>query len=151
MTRILTVDPGRATGWGVLENGEARFGEEGFESFPEWAEGFLYSAFQRGAEFEVVPERFVISQGTITKARGEANWSIELIGVLRYLARKYGHGFYLQGASDAKRFGTDKLLHRLGWWTPGSDHARDAARHLVLALARHDPTDLDRRLLSSEV
>lgn len=146
-TRILTVDPGRATGWGVLEHGSVYFGEESFESFPEWAEEFL-----RGRSgFLVAAERFVISQGTVTKARTDTNWSIELIGVLRYLTRKHGHEFLLQGAADAKRFGSDKLLRQLGWWTPGSDHARDAARHLALALARRDPADLDRRLLSSEV
>lgn len=147
-TRILTVDPGKATGWAILEFGSAYFGEERFEEFPEWAEEFLRS---REAGYLVVAERFVISQGTMTKARTEINWSIELIGVLRYLTRKYGHYLELQGAGDAKRFGSDKLLRRLGWWTPGSDHARDAARHLALALARRDAADLDRRLLSSEV
>lgn len=135
----------------MLEGGSAYFGEEGFESFPEWAESFLRSRFDRGCQFYVVAERFVISGGTVTVARGDTNWSIELIGILRYLCRKYGHEFDLQGAGDAKRLGTDKLLRRLGWWTPGSDHARDAARHLVLALARREPNDLDRRLLSSEV
>lgn len=151
MTRILTVDPGRATGWAVLEQGSAYFGEEEFELFPEWAESFLRSRFDKGCRFYVVAERFVISGGTVTVARGDTNWSIELIGVLRYLTRKYGHEFDLQGAGDAKRFGSDKLLRKLGWWTSGSDHARDAARHLALALGRRDPSDLDRRLLSSEV
>lgn len=149
-TRILAVDPGRATGWAVLEAGRAYFGEEIFEEFPGWADSFLRSRFDRGCRFLVVAERFVISGGTLTKARGDSNWSIELIGVLRYLARQYGHEFDLQGAGDAKRFGTDRLLRKLGWWTPGSDHARDAARHLALALARRDQADLDRRLLSSE-
>lgn len=141
---ILAVDPGKATGWGYYRDGQVEFGEIPFDRCAAWADQFLSQAPQ----LLVVCERFVIMAGTLQTARTETNWSIELIGVLRYLSAKFGHDFELQGAGDAKRFGNDKLLRTLGWWTRGSDHARDAARHAALALARHSAEELDRLLLA---
>lgn len=142
MLPILAVDPGKMTGWATYSCGRAVFGEDQFMEFHRRAEAYLLRVPCR-----VICERFVIGGGTVRVARGDTNWSIETIGVLRYLCDREGAPFELQGAADAKRFGTDSLLRRLRWWTPGSDHARDAARHLALTLARHHPSELDRLLL----
>lgn len=143
---ILAVDPGKATGWAIYREGRAYFGEHSFEDFP----GFAWEYLNGNDPLLVIAERFVIMAGTLQKARTETNWSIELIGVLRFISDMCGHDFELQGAGDAKRLGNDGLLRKLDWWTVGSDHARDAARHVALALARHAPEELDRLLLSSE-
>lgn len=150
-TPILTVDPGKKTGWGVYYGlGTAAFAHSEFEAFHEMAWTWFDNCVARDLQPLVVCERYVITANTVKKSRGDTNWSIETIGVLRFLCKKYRFQFELQGASEAKRFGTDALIRKLGWWTKGSDHARDAARHLALALARHNPSELDRLLLDAE-
>lgn len=42
-----------------------------------------------------------------------------------------------QSASDAKGTITDERLKRWNLWTPGKQHGRDATRHLLLWLRRH--------------
>lgn len=65
------------------------------------------------------------------------HWSLELIGALRWLAHSYNVPFQLQTPADAKSFVPDQRLRDLDMWVPGKeDHARDATRHLVLALAK---------------
>lgn len=147
---ILTVDPGKLTGWGVYLDGQATFAHSEFMTFHGQALAWLDNCVVKDYKPLVVAERFVITANTIKKSRGDTNWSIETIGVLRFLCHRYGFDFELQGPSEAKKFGTDALIRKLGWWTRGSDHARDAARHLALALARHYPSELDRLLLDAE-
>lgn len=80
----------------------------------------------------VVCESFIINATTHKKS--PQPYSMELIGVLRYLCEYHEVPFKLQTPADAKRFSTDDKLKRLGWWVPGQDHADDALRHLLLAL-----------------
>lgn len=150
MNPILAVDPGKRTGWATYSGIRPYFGEAGFSEFHEMAFAWLDACRHQEKTPLVVCERFVITGGTTKVSRGDTNWSIETIGVLRWITERFGFTFELQGAADAKRFGGDALLRRLGWWTRGSDHARDAGRHLALALARHHPTELDRLLRDAE-
>lgn len=92
----------------------------------------------------VVCEDFIIS-GQRAK---EANVTVEMIGVLRYLAIINGKKFVGQRPGAYKFAGSDKLK-RLGWYTPGSDHARSASGHLVLYLAENSLIDRARLLPSS--
>jgi len=144
--RILTVDGGRTTGWADYDTetravafGEWEF-EEGLEAIYDWG----WRTFDGGQAALVVPEQFVITGGTARKGRTKVNWTIETNGVCRLAARRFGHELDdAQTAQQAKHFGTDRLLQLLGWWTAGSDHARDAARHLALVLSRRYPATLD--------
>lgn len=43
---------------------------------------------------------------------------------------------HLNSAADAKSIVTDRVLKKLGLYVPGQQHARDAARHAVLALRK---------------
>ena len=60
-----------------------------------------------------------------------------MIGGLRYLAVVGDEyvgplRFVRQTPAQAKSFGTDDKLRRLGWYTPTpGGHANDAARHLL--------------------
>jgi hypothetical protein len=137
---ILAVDPGKMTGWATWPG--PTFGQDEFMAFNERAATYL----ERANTTLVVCERFTIHPGTMTVSRGDTNWSIETIGVLRWACHRYGHPFELQGASDAKRFASNELLRQIGWWSRG-DHSRDATRHLCLALGRHAPAELDSLLL----
>jgi hypothetical protein len=90
----------------------------------------------------VVCERFVIGTGTARKHR--AVRATEVIGALREYTLEHNARFVLQSAADAKRFASNKLLRRIGWYTPGLTHANDAARHVLLAVARERPAEFDK-------
>jgi hypothetical protein len=132
---VLAVDPGKKTGLSLYAQGsESLLTNE--LSFPETDE-FVESVCQmHGEQLAVVCEKFTITAQTAKNT--QAPWSLEEIGVCRYLAHKYGCEFAsLQAPSSAKTFSTDARLKALGWWTPGKGHANDATRHLLLYLAGH--------------
>lgn len=98
----------------------------------EWTPAEFYAAVEAWvrASDVVVCEDFKIGG-----ARGqEANVTIEMIGICRYLCARLGVEFVTQRPGAYRFAGSDKLK-RLGWYTPGSDHARSASGHLVLYLA----------------
>lgn len=90
----------------------------------------------------VVCERFIINVNTV--GNSQAPWSLELIGVSRYLAAKHDCAFVLQTPADAKNFMKDERVKKLGWWQKGKPHANDALRHLGLYVFTH-------KLMSSDV
>jgi hypothetical protein len=129
LSRILAVDPGKTTGYVIWDDGERVEGEL-------YGEAFLDLAWEHltGEEFDaVVCERFIINARTAKLT--QSPWSLEQIGALRFMCKKFDIKFVLQNASDAKRFATDKKLNDLGWKRPkGDGHARDAQRHLLVYL-----------------
>jgi hypothetical protein len=137
MRGLIAVDPGKTTGMAYAQAGETPFAweiEEGQEA-PDWVAANV-APFPDA--WEVVCESFVIGPNTMKKSRG--NWSLELIGALRYICWKYDVPFTLQSPGDAKRFSTDAKLKRVDWWTPTKGgHANDALRHLMLRRAKTDP------------
>ena len=149
---ILAVDPGRTTGWATYTPGlpsavpsaEQAIDVEFIDRVIPWI-----ADVATRTPLRIVVERFVISGGTMRKSRGDENWSIEQIGLLRHHARWAGAEFDLQSAGDAKKFATDARLKEIGWWMKGRDHANDALRHLLLNVARHHPEDLDRMLTTA--
>lgn len=131
---MLAVDPGKMTGL-------ALWGPEGFSS-TAWNQQDFYDGIEKAVKWadEVVSESFIVTQQTLKKSRGD-NWSLEFIGVMRFLCNRHSRPFKLQGPSDAKTFATDDKLKAAGWYTKGLDHPRDAARHLMIYL-------LNRKLLT---
>lgn len=136
MRRIAIFDPGLATGFALLEvndAGETRWsaGEMTLEEVYGWA---LVDLFTGAGLFDtVVCERFIIT--TQTGKKSPAPWSLEIIGLLRAVCAFRGLKFVEQAPADAKRFSDNTKLKSLGVWFVGSDHARDALRHMVLYVA----------------
>lgn len=140
--RVLVVDPGPHVGValydsesGLLnpvpyERGRANGMFNAFEAEPV----LLYQEVEGWIHWcnVLVVEGFRISGPRATSA----NETIEMIGVLRFLAARHGKTFVEQTPTDAMTFVSGDKLKRLGWWTRGSDHARAASKHLVLYLAR---------------
>lgn len=151
--KIITIDPGVTTGYGsgaVFAHGEieCEFGQNSDQlDFCAWLDAELREEREtegQTAPIVVVCEEFRITQATLRKSRQTA--SLELIGVARWLADKWDAQFVLQAPADAKRLGTDARLKALGWWTPGKDHANDAARHMLLYAVRNrlvNPLEVD--------
>lgn len=121
---IAAVDPGGTTGLAFLEDdGSFWTAQLG----PLEACDLLWSLRDRLSA--LVCESFIITQQTIRKARERA--PMDVIGFIVWLGHHTGTPVHFQSPAEGKRFGTDAKLVRVGWRVPG-DHARDAARHLLL-------------------
>lgn len=138
MNRIITIDPGVASGLCVVDyiSGEQAFeiveqGELNQFDTCAWLEAYL----EEGPVESVICETFTITQRTLKLSRQPA--SLEIIGAARYLTLKQCGKFLMQSPADAKRFSTDKRLKACGLWhsTKGG-HANDAARHMMLRLCK---------------
>lgn len=131
MPSVLAVDPGRTTGYCLWENGNRIEGEIAGERFLDFAAQLI----ENGKVDFVVCERFIISAQT--GKFSQAPWSLEQIGVLRFLCKKYDVSFILQNVADAKKFCTDERLNSINWRRPpGAGHARDAQRHALLFIVK---------------
>lgn len=153
--KILAIDPGHTTGIAYKDFSEdADFFTPPFTMMPV---GFDTCAYEIACLFEnvsawpdlVICEKFQITGLTARKTTGGSNEAIELIGVARYLTKKWNIPFEEQRPADAMSFVTDDKLKRIGWYKPGLDHARDAMRHLLLAACRYDKVDLTKLLPST--
>lgn len=128
--RILAIDPGLATGiakwW------------DGFESWID-PHPAVETTLTRLIPFmeAVACETFTITARTMTLTR--QNEPLELIGVVRYLCRRADVPLFMQAPSDAKTFVPNLRLKHVGWYKPGAGHDNDAARHLLLYFANHQP------------
>ena len=149
--RILTIDPGVATGLSVWQPNP----DEGpyatilprIEAEDFVADRLGYGEKDAATADIVIIETFVISQATAKKSRAGAE-SIEMIGLVRWMCRRQNITLVESRPSDAMNFATDEKLKRIGWYVPGPDHARDALRHLLMYCAEHgfiDPVQLLRR------
>lgn len=127
---VLAVDPGKVSGWAFVDLDDlATFtaGQLPHMEFLDMAE----RAIMAGKLTAIVAESYVITARSLKVSRGE-NWSLEQLGVLRWLCHKRDVDFTEQTAADGKRFGTDTKLLSAGWFhpTPGG-HRNDACRHLL--------------------
>ena len=135
--RVYAVDPGKMTGVAWIDTDHPL-------SFQSWMlphMDFLESAwaFLVNSSDDVdliVCESFIITAQTLKKTRG--NWSLEQIGCLRWMCHHQRVEFELQSPADAKGFADNTRLKEVGWYKTGAGHDNDAARHLLLAVARHD-------------
>lgn len=131
--RIFGVDPGLATGWCFYDAEEQVIHLQ--ESGPQSFYRFALNAIEMWEAQVVVCESFIITPATAKKT--QQPWSLELIGVLRYLCWQCDVTFHLQPPS-IKRYVTNDALKSAGWWLRGSaGHAHDAARHVAFYCAQN--------------
>lgn len=125
---IMAIDPGKETGWAVLDTkGMYTGGEDLLHNVLSAVDTLL----AEGERPIIVCEDFIFTTATAKKTR--QTWSTEGIGVLRYLSAKYQVSFIIQGPAAAKRFAIDDKLKAMGWYYPTKGgHRNDAARHLLL-------------------
>lgn len=133
---IIGVDPGDTTGVCVWQDMQSPvFGQ----LLP-----FQVVPFIRGyadGDMLVVCETFVIGRNTGKKKISPH--VTDVIGRVVGLCEDLDVRFRRQTASEAKTFATNDLLKKVGWFNTGMGHAMDAARHVLLALAREHPHVFD--------
>ena len=142
---ILAIDPGLTTGFVLIETDGPSVVYSGELDFMETGKALTHYLTHLGADVDVVIERFIITQQTAKNS--QAPWSLELIGVTRYLCDLHGiDDLKMQSPTDAKNFSTNSKLKALGLWHKGGKgHAMDAMRHALLYMVRQGYND--RRLL----
>lgn len=136
--KVLAIDPGPHVGVATWVDGD------GFRCFEQTPDE-LYAVIPDWISWAnvVVCENFII-KGARAK---EANETIEMIGVIRYLCAQRGRHFVLQAPADAMSFSTSEKLKRIGWWQRGgSDHGRAASKHLLLYMVKSGLLSADRVL-----
>jgi hypothetical protein len=144
---IIAVDPGRTCGWAMAHLSDGfkpdaiAAGQAHCDDFCSWANDNV------GPSCLLVVEKFVITARTAQLS--PQSEPMEVIGVLRFLARRAGAQFEMQTPSAAKKFASDAQLRKVGLWRPGQDHARDAIRHLLLAIATHGAGQARQEMLQS--
>jgi len=142
---ILAVDPGLMSGicfmtWSESpEEDPILVGsyEANEDEYPDVISDFL-SKWEDYSNFYVICEKFTINAQTVKKT--QAPYSLEQIGVLKYLCKNYGFDhteINFQMPADAKNMFSNPTLKTLGFWhVGGAGHALDAIRHALLGLAR---------------
>lgn len=137
-TSIIAVDPGEMSGWaGINRKGEFASGEESFARCIEYIEQTVeYYRVSQGRLVLAVERPNVPSRGGRGSLKN-AMWEIETTGCMRHFARKHHFRFHEVNRSDALYVAQDANLKAVRWWSPGHEHANDAARvlaHVVSAV-----------------
>ena len=153
MTKIIiSVDPGKATGFAVLKWVDGQepeiviTAEPQPDEFANLVREYLDEALKYDANLFVVCERFVINAQTVRNS--QAPYSLEQIGVLKQCLRDVGiseESILWQSPADAKAMFPNPALKKVGYWHKGGEgHALDALRHALLCLVKKGwkPTSL---------
>ena len=137
---LMAIDPGKATGFVVLDI--TGFPEdEPIIIIAEEPDQFttcykIHTMLASGDDFEVVIENFTVNKDTSKKAM-DRMYSSEIIGVTRYMCELYGHKMTIQTPSAAKTFVDNDRIRDLGLWVKGGEgHHKDAMRHAILYLVK---------------
>jgi hypothetical protein len=155
--KVLCIDPGPHVGLATWEDHAVPHPHE----MRKGADGRTIAEYiERHQAWETTPEKWyaevepwvmwadvIVCEGfVISGARArDSNITIEMIGVMRYLAARE-HKKFVEQRPGAYRFAGADKLKRLGWYTVGSDHARSASGHLVLYLCESGLLDAARLL-----
>lgn len=128
--KIIALDPGGTTGIAVGIDGELI---ETLQLAPEATADWLAIELLRTPRTDlIVCETFTISASTLKKTRTGSNTAIELIGIIKYLARVNDVPTMFQSPGEAMAFSSREKMKLVGW-DAERDHARTAAQHLLLA------------------
>lgn len=146
----LAVDPGNMTGWatfmlgGRWAPGSVNSGQMPANDFLDWV---CEAPLLLDGNCLWLVESFTVTAKTARMSQQPV--PMEVIGVLKFLARRSGARMEMQTPASAKRFVNDEQLRKIGLWQPGKDHARDALRHLVLGIVSHATGQAREELIQS--
>ena len=138
--KLLAIDPGKLTGVAVIDITDVEkptvdfTAEMTVDQFSDYIELYL---FENKDTVRVVIERFIITVATAKKS--PQPYSMELIGVVKFLCRKYEIPIWLQNP-DERKFADNTKLKKVNFWhVAGEGHALDALRHALVWIKDHYP------------
>ena len=140
MTRLLSIDPGKMTGWAEIDYTKSEITSMNTMEVPMdtiWELlGNVLDDEDRTKPDVLVIEDFKITTGT--GKLGSPDWSLRIIGAVEYLGHKHGIPVVKQFPSNAKSFSTNDKLRAVDMWHKGgAGHANDALRHAMLYMVKH--------------
>ena len=136
MSTILAIDPGLTTGLAYYDEDNGSF----MSSTEVYGRHELYEyltqqwLFRGASDIEVVIERWDVRKNTHQLSNQEDVRYI--IGWVEGQCHMLGIPYVEQRPAEAKMFSTNDKLQKLGWYRGGEGHADDAARHLLVYLAK---------------
>ena len=138
--KVLAVDPGLATGiarwWPIVDPVGGALVQ--FESSIVQRDEVFDVLNRLVPQFDVVVfETFTVTAKTLKLSRQYD--ALEIIGVIKFLCWRDDKPWHGQ-SPNVKDFAKNPRLKQLGWYKPGEGHDNDAARHLLVYIAEHDPT-----------
>jgi hypothetical protein len=143
---VVAIDPGVTTGIAWLQDGVHIAQMLPYPQDEDYLIAFPWAMVSRA-----VCESFQLGAATLKKSQAGSLSTIERIGVVRMLCRANGVALTMQSPAEAKTFDPDcSKLKRMGWYTPGPDHARSASRHLLLACTKFGVVGADQLLSAQE-
>lgn len=137
---VIGIDPGKTSGFTIWDNGEFSAYQL---NFIDTCKNLEYLLDTPNAAIVSI-ERFTFQASSSRMTRQYD--ALELIGVARYLTLKYRKQFRIHGTSDASRVGSPHVLKRLGWWSPGMEHANKAAAQIAITLSNLFPQKFETML-----
>lgn len=148
---VIAIDPGMTCGWAMADFKEDKWSPESIAAGQSRGDDLCdWAADNFGQNCLVIVEKFTITARTAQLSPDGTHATLDVIGVMRFLARRVGaHYDCSQTPSAAKRFANDAQLKKMGLWKPGQDHARDAIRHLVLGIATFNAGQVREEMLQS--
>lgn len=132
---ILSIDPGETSGFCIAKKvNELEYNKKDREIFERIGEKERYYGFETiFYKFNIdilVYEEFKLYPWKAKQKSWSTFPTVEVIGVLKYLAEKHDIKIIGQGA-DAKDFFDNKKLKWIGLYDGFSAHERDAIRHAL--------------------
>jgi len=156
MSMYLALDPGLTTGVAYYETADRAGQPSKFSSFECEGRYELYEylcvrwGFGGSLPYPscdaVIIERWDVRKNTHQLSnQDDVRYIIGYVDGIVHRTR--GVEYVEQRPAEAKSFGTDAKLKKLGWFSGGAGHADDAARHLLVYLAKAKVSDIIERLV----
>lgn len=140
MKVLVGIDPGLATGLCVINIDDLDNPvpvEDAELDLPDFYRKLEQLAKHYGDDMQMVIESFIITPQTAKLS--QAPWSLENIGVARFIGWKYGIPITFQKPAD-KPFASNERLRKVGFWVKGAEgHSNDAYRHALIWIANTNP------------
>lgn len=129
---VTWLDPGLTTGWATLALG--RKFESGQGTLTETGEYLDTAAAVFMSDMAIGWEQYIVTPGG--GRTGTAEPPLKVIGMAEWICYLNGCQRLKPVPSAMRLSSSADMLKRLGWYTPGQDHANQAARHLLAWLMR---------------
>lgn len=138
MKYLLAIDPGLATGLGLIDVTDMDNPKKIWTKEVNIAEFYLTvpEVIEEYADkgLEVVCENFIITIATAKKS--QSPWSLNLIGIVQYFCFMNDAPLHLPKPGEREFTSNDMLRHFDLWHVGGAGHANQAMRHAFAFLVR---------------
>lgn len=129
---MIALDPGGTTGLATCDYEAGAYAYFiATQCTPQEALDWVWSCIEHNTSI-VYAERYTVTPRTVKMTRQYD--ALYVIGAAQWMCKHTSSTFKLVDPATSKKLGNDRVLRDSGLWTPGKQHANDAARVLAVAL-----------------